>query len=180
MNAFAWVLVIVLVVAAGVWLYVSQRRTKLKSRFGPEYDRTVRQAGNAYRAETALEARSRRVNKYAIRSLAPDDQRRFAQRWRDAQSRFVDDPSATVREADALVTELMTRRGYPMSEFERRAEDLSVDHASVVQHYRQAHAIAEEHAARGVSTEDLRQALVDYRALFDDLLETRAPQRRPA
>ena len=180
-NTSLLVLVLVIVAAAVlVWTYFSRRRANLKARFGPEYERAVHDTGSARRAEAALEARAKRVTRYAIHPLRREEAVRFSDNWRRVQARFVDDPAAAVAEADTLVTELMTARGYPMSEFDRRAEDLSVDHADVVNHYRQAHAIAVQHARQGASTEDLRQAVVHYRALFDDLLAERDVERRPA
>jgi len=181
MSSTALIVLIAVIVAAAVVLgYVVRRRATLKSKFGPEYERAVQQSGSTHRAESALEARARRVAKYDIRRLRAEDAVQFSDRWRRVQGRFVDDPAAAVREADALVTELMRTRGYPMGDFEKQAEDLSVDHANVVHHYRQAHAIADRHARGAASTEELRQALVHYRSLFDDLLETHEAQRRPA
>jgi hypothetical protein len=165
---------------AAIVAFTARRRVALKARFGPEYDRVVHEVGSPRRAESALEARARRVTKYDIRALQPDESVRFSDRWRGVQARFVDDPAAAVSEADTLVTELMTTRGYPMSDFDQRAEDLSVDHSAVVHHYRHAHAIAMKHAQSGTSTEDLRQAIVHYRALFDDLLDVQEPERRRA
>jgi hypothetical protein len=164
-----------------VWLVLNRRRhERLRTRFGPEYERTVHDAGDARRAESILEGREKRVSRYPIRTLSAEESQRFGQAWRLLQARFVDDPAAAVGEADALVTELMSARGYPMTEFERRAEDLSVDHPHVVQRYREAHGIAERHARLPASTEDLRQALVSYRALFAELLEVHEMQRRRA
>jgi hypothetical protein len=178
-------LIVTIVVTAAVlvvaWLLFAQRRReRLRNRFGPEYERTLRDAGDPRRAESILQQREARVSKYHIRSLSSEEAQRFGQAWRGLQAKFVDDPSGSVTEADTLVTELMTLRGYPMTDFDRRAEDLSVDHPHVVQHYRSAHAIAERHARGAASTEELRQALVSYRALFEDLLEVVEPQRRRA
>jgi hypothetical protein len=174
------VLVVVLALAA-LAIYFFWRRKTLKQRFGSEYDLAVQTVGSPMRAESELEARARRVDKYRIHPLSPDDGVRFSTAWRQVQSRFVDDPDGAVREADRLVTDLMYTRGYPMNEFDRRAEDLSVDHPEVVSHYREAHAIAERQTSRGsVTTEDLRQAVMHYRALFEDLLEVGAATRRPA
>jgi hypothetical protein len=180
------VLVIVLAVAVvAILVYHTRRRAQLRAQFGPEYDRAVKTAGSTTRAETALEARARRVRTYSIVALSADDRARYSQAWRQLQARFVDEPSAAVAEADTLVTDVMARRGYPMTEFEQRAEDLSVDHPAVVDHYREAHRIAVRHAdvGAGVTTEDLRQALVHYRALFEDLLgaeNAELQRRRPA
>ncbi len=177
-------LVVVLVVALaliGIALYFVRRRTALRQRFGPEYERTVQAAGSPMRAEAELEARARRVSKYDVHPLSPDDGVRFSTAWRQVQARFVDDPDGAVSEADRLVTDLMATRGYPMTDFDRRAEDLSVDHPEVVTHYREAHQIASRQSARGgVTTEDLRQAVMHYRALFEELLEVGGSRRRPA
>jgi hypothetical protein len=171
----------VLVVAVlAVWMYLNRRRAHLKARFGPEYERVVEETGSPRRAETLLESRQARVKKYQIHPLTPDEHLRFSKSWREVQGRFVDDPAAAVADADALVIDLMRTRGYPMSDFDRRAEDLSVDHPAVVSHYRAAHDVASRHAGGGVSTEELRQGLVHYRALFEDLLEVREPERRRA
>jgi hypothetical protein len=164
-------IVVVLAVAALVWIYIERRRNqRLRARFGPEYDRTVQAVGPA-RAATVLADREKRVSAYKIRKLNQEESTRFSDAWRRVQAKFVDDPAGAVTEADLLVTEVMTTRGYPMSDFDRRAEDLSVDHGQVVKHYRAARDIAARHAQRTASTEDLRQALVHYRALFADLLE---------
>jgi hypothetical protein len=178
------ILIAAIVAAAAIvigWLYAERRRReRLRTRFGPEYERTLRDAGDARRAESILEHREKRVRQYRIRPLTVDEKRRFGDAWRRVQARFVDDPGAAVTEADSLVTELMTARGYPMADFDKRSEDLSVDHPVVIQHYRDARAIADRHSRKAASTEDLRQAVVHYRALFDDLLEIREPQRRRA
>jgi hypothetical protein len=173
--------VVVAVLAAAAWLVAGRRRReRLRTRFGPEYDRTLRETGDTRRAESLLEGREKRVGKYQVRPLSADESQRFGLAWRRLQTRFIDDPSGAVREADTVVTELMTVRGYPMTEFERRAEDLSVDHPVVVDHYRRAHAIAARDASNAASTEDLRQAVVYYRALFEELLDVREPERKRA
>jgi hypothetical protein len=173
--------VAVVAVLVAAWLFMERRRReRLRTQFGPEYERTLRETGDVRRTESLLEGRAKRVGTYQIRPLSPDESQRFGLAWRRLQSRFIDDPSGAVREADTVVTELMTLRGYPMTEFERRAEDLSVDHASVVDHYRQAHAIAVRDASNAASTEDLRQAVVYYRALFEELLDVREPERKRA
>jgi hypothetical protein len=178
-------IVIVAVIAAvaivAAWVYAERRRReRLRTQFGPEYERTLHEAGDVRRAESILERRQKRVKQYRIRTLVPEEKSRFGEAWRRVQAMFVDDPGAAVAEADTLVTELMTSRGYPMSDFERRAEDLSVDHPTVIQHYRDAGVIADRHSRKEASTEDLRQALVHYHALFDDLLEVRESERRRA
>lgn len=178
-------LLILVVVAAlvVVAIYFVRRHTLLRQRFGPEYDRVVQAAGGTVRADAELAARAKRVSRYEIRPLTPDEGARFSLAWRQLQSRFVDDPAAAVGEADRLVTDLMAKRGYPMADFDRRAEDLSVDHPVVVSHYREAHQIVAKQADphRKTSTEELRQAVRHYRALFEDLLEiANTPSRRPA
>src|SRR5262245_39572464 len=182
MNTTTLLIIIaaIVLVLVALALSVVRRRTRLRARFGSEYERVAQSAGSA---DAELAARARRVEQYRLRPLAPDEGTRFTDAWRRLQSRFVDDPSGAVNEADVLVTELMAARGYPMSEFERRAEDLSVDHASVVNHYREAHQIATRQTQSRIaaSTEELRQAVMHYRALFEDLLETAtSPRRMPA
>jgi hypothetical protein len=171
------VIVAVAVLAAVALIYYMQgrRRAHLRGRFGPEYDRTVKESGDIRRAEETLAARERRVAGLTIRPLSPEDQSRFSQSWAAVQNRFVDDPKGAVSEADRLVGEVMQVRGYPLGEFEQRAADISVDHPHVVDHYRAARDIAQRHVRGEASTEDLRQAFVHYRALFSDLLTVREP-----
>ncbi len=173
-SSVIWVLVALVLIGAVVWITMNRMRSqKLRQRFGPEYDRTIREEGNIRRAEAALAARARRVAKLDIRPLSPADADRFDSAWRGVQARFVDDPRGSVTEADRLVGELMAARGYPVGEFEQRVADISVDHPDVVVNYRAAREIALLHSAGKANTEDLRQAMVHYRALFRDLLETR-------
>ena len=163
----------VIVLAAVGWvMYRQQRRKALRSRFGPEYTHAVRQYGDEGKAEAALAARERRMEKIHIRSLSREDHDRFAENWQNVQRDFVDDPAMAIQRADGLVGEVMSARGYPMANFEHRAEDISVDHPRVVEKYRVAHDIAERHKRGQAGTEDLRQAMIHYRELFDDLLET--------
>jgi hypothetical protein len=173
-------IVAVIIVLIGAWMFMVQRRTRLKKQFGPEYERAVRDTGNLVKAESLLDARARRVRKYEIRALSADERARFAESWRQLQNRFIDEPTVSVEDADRLVTELMTARGYPMADFDRHVEDLSVNYPNVVSHYRDAHAIALRHAGPGASTEELRQALVHYRTLFDELLNVPEPMRKRA
>jgi hypothetical protein len=166
------VVVVLAVVAVLLWYLARERRSKrLRSRFGPEYDDTVRETGSRPAAEQDLARREKRVEKIHVHSLSRDERDRFAQEWHDVQARFVDDPPGSIDDADRLVCDVMRSRGYPMSDFDHRAEDLSVDHPYVVRNYRAAHDIALRHEKGQASTEDLRQALVYYRDLFDDLLE---------
>lgn len=170
----AVVVVTTLVVIAVVVLLIEQRRkTALRQRFGTEYDHAVRERGSEREAQAALEAREKRVAQFNIRRLSPPERDRYAEHWRTVQSRFVDDPKRAVIEADETVASLMAARGYPMSNFEQRAADLSVDHPHVVQNYRAAHEIAVRHRQGQASTEDLRQAMIYYRSLFEDLLAGR-------
>jgi hypothetical protein len=171
-SSTAIVLVICIVaVAVLAWFLLTKRRTqKLRARFGPEYDHALKEHGS--RAEAILERREKRVEKYHIVKLTSEDRERFVQAWRNEQSRFVDDPKGAVLEADHLVEEVMLTRGYPMGEFEQRAADVSVDHPLVVDNYRAAHAIAMQAERGDATTEDLRKAMVYYRVLFEDLLET--------
>jgi len=170
---------IVVVIVAVAWVMYRQMRAKaLRARFGPEYTHTVQQYGSEAQAQNALEARTRRMEKVHIRSLTREDHDHFVNRWLNVQRDFVDDPTRSIHGADVLVSELMQARGYPMADFEHRAEDISVDHPRVVQNFRAAHAIAEREKHGQAGTEDLRQALVHYRALFDELLEGQLTENR--
>jgi FtsZ-interacting cell division protein ZipA len=174
------VVIIGILVAAVWWYSMRQRSAKLQERFGPEYERTVAERGDTRKAEDELTDRQKRVSKLEIKPLAADERRRFNDEWRAVQARFVDDPSAAVRDADTLVGRVMEARGYPVGDFEQRAADVSVDHPMVLEHYRAAHAVALRHAQGQASTEDLRQAMVNYRALFDELLdEQQTVETRP-
>jgi hypothetical protein len=162
------------------WMYLRQRRTvELHRRFGPEYDRVMRETGTRKKAEVELENRAKRVEQLAIRPLPPERRERFSERWHEQQSRFVDEPKAAVEEADHLVEEVMRERGYPVGEFEQRAADISVTHPRVVQNYRAAHDIATRERSGQATTDDLRRAMILYRDLFMDLLDdtAQAPQR---
>lgn len=172
--------VIALVVVAAVAFAISRKRrsVKLKERFGPEYDRVVQQEGDTRKAEGVLAFREKRREKFQIRSLSATDRSNFEVRWREVQAQFVDDPRGAVTVADNLVTEVMQARGYPIGEFEQRANDLSVDYPQIVDNYRAAHEIALRHSTGKASTEDLRQAMVHYRALFQELLEEHPIQQR--
>lgn len=173
-------IVLIVVVAIAVvalvlvaWILFRKARTKkLRARFGPEYDRAVTQIGDWRKAEDELQARKKRVEKLKVRALSPDEQKGFAERWAAAQARFVDDPKGAVADANSLIKEVMQACGYPMADFEQRAADISVDHPRVVSNYRAAREIAVRSDGGKASTEDLRQAFVYYRALFDELLET--------
>jgi FtsZ-interacting cell division protein ZipA len=177
-NPLVLVLVVALiaVIVVAVWLYMQKRRTEeLRTSFGPEYDHAVREHRDPRRAERELEERKERVEQLHIRPLPNEDRERFAEQWRSVQAQFVDDPKGATREADRLVGEVMQTRGYPVGDFEQRAADVSVNHPQVVEHYRAAHTIAQRDERGEAETEDLRQAMVHYRALFEDLLEVEAP-----
>lgn len=172
-------LVLLALVALGAWLWRRKQQSKrLEQRFGPEYERALHRHGDVAKAEAELRSREKRVDKLHIVPLAPADAAHFSQAWRGLQARFVDNPKSTLAEADQLVRELMLRRGYPMGDFEHRAADISVHHPAVVEHYRAAHAIARRDHRGEADTEDLRKAVVHYRALFDELLEVGEPPRR--
>jgi len=175
MSTVAVIIVVIgIVVLAALLLYMwrQERSKKLRHHFGPEYEQAVREYGTRDKAEQALATRQRRIEKLHIQPLSAPERDRFAQEWQRTQAMFVDDPSGSIREADRLVCEAMRARGYPMTDFERRAEDLSVDHPLVVKNYRAAHDIADRSSRSEASTEDLRRGLVYYRDLFDELLET--------
>jgi hypothetical protein len=174
MTTTSIVILIVAVIAVGAlaWYLLRQQRSKkLRSHFGPEYDQAVRKFGDRPKAEEALLARQKRVEKIHVHPLSAHERERFADQWHGVQSQFVDNPAGSIDAADRLVCDVMMARGYPMSDFEHRAEDLSVDHPQVVRNFRAAHAIAVRHEKGEASTEDLRKALVYYRDLFDELLE---------
>jgi len=177
-------LAILLLLAVIVVAFIARRRQsrRLAERFGPEYERAVQRTGSRTKAEEELRAREHRVHKLLeIVPLAPREAQRFRMEWQGVQSRFVDNPRSAVTEADLLVRDVMVRRGYPMADFETQAADLSVDHPVVVDNYRAAHAIALRELHGRAGTEDLRQALVHYRTLFDELLQPeRAAARRAA
>jgi hypothetical protein len=178
MPVWGWILLAMIVVISAVVMVVarsanSRKRTqRLKERFGPEYGRTVDEAGDQGAAEKELVARERKRDKLAIVSLSPQAQGMYADRWRTVQSAFVDNPSGAVGDADLLVIQVMRERGYPIDDFDQRAADISVDQPSVVENYRAAHSISLSQQEGDVGTEKQRQAFVHYRALFDKLLET--------
>lgn len=180
MTQTAWIVVAIIVVIAVLAIagIVSSRRRRsehLKDRFGREYDRTVEATGDRSKAEADLEERERRVEKLDIRPLGPAERREFLDRWTEVQARFVDDPARAVAFADALLGDVMKARGYPVRDFDQRAGDLSVDHPVVVEHYHKAHDIAVRQGRGEASTEELRQAMIHYRSLFDNLVGAAAP-----
>jgi hypothetical protein len=178
MSAAATVVVVLvaLVVVGGVaWYFLGQRRRTeaLQARYGPEYSRTVSETGDQRKAEEELVKRKERIDQLQIQPLRAEQREQFLTRWRSVQAMFVDDPAGAIARADSLVAEVMATRGYPVSDFEQRAADISVHHAVVVDNYRAACEIVARQRQNAATTEDLRKAMVHYRALFEDLLEDR-------
>ena len=170
--------VAILTAAVLAWFAMQrQRSARLRQQFGPEYEQTIGDVGDRRRAEAELSERRARVERLKIVPLAREDAQALGLRWQQVQARFVDDPTDAVRQANSLVNDTMHKRGYPIDNFEQRAADVSVDHPQVVSNYRDARAIAVKNEEGRASTEDLRQAIVHYRALFADLLEDAAPER---
>jgi hypothetical protein len=152
-------------------IFLQGRKTeRLRTRFGPEYTRAVQEGGGRRQAEAGLQEREKRVEGFSIRPLAPADRDLFLVSWRDVQARFVDDPKSSATQADKLLGDVMSARGYSASEFEQRSADISVNHALLVDNYRAAHEIAIRHETGQAGTEDLRQAMIHYHALFDELV----------
>jgi hypothetical protein len=178
MPTWVWIVIAAAVVAAlviALAVAAKTRRTKtLREGFGREYDRTVEHAGDRREAERELLDRQKRHEALDIRDLTPQARERYVQRWQATQVKFVDDPSGAVIEADALVQQVMKERGYPTDDFEQRAADISVEHPELVERYRTAHGIARSNERGQASTEDLRQSVRHYRALFEELLDGRA------
>jgi len=165
---------VILIIAVLAWLYMRKRRSTtadLRRKFGPEYERAVKEHGSERKAELKLADREKRVEKLIIRDLEPLERERFSKQWVSVQSRFVDSPKGAVAEADDLVSSLMTTRGYPVSDFDQRAADISVDHPRVVENYRSAHEIALRVGKDAATTEDLRTAMIHYRSLFEELVQ---------
>jgi hypothetical protein len=178
MGVAVVVVVAIAIVAIVAYMLMRHRRSEaLQSRFGDEYGRVVGEKGNLREAEAELAQREKRRARLDIRPLSPESERRYAAAWRDAQAHFVDEPSGAIRDADALVIEALSERGYPIDDFEQRAADISVDHPDVVENYRAAHAIAGRNDRGEASTEDLRQAMVHYRSLFERILAGAADEQ---
>lgn len=175
-NSTVLIVIVCVLLAIGIGLSIyirrlhKQRTEKLRSKFGPEYEQAIREHRDREHAESELQKRAKRVAKYNIHPLKAEDHTRYTEEWRREQSLFVDDPRAAVNHADTLVQDVMQRRGYPVGDFNQNAADLSVDHPRVVENYRVAHAIAVREGDGVGNTEDLRKAMVSYRALFEDLL----------
>ena len=178
MDVTTWILIAVVVVLLIVVVALlvprlreRKRSKQLKKRFGPEYDHAVARAGERHDGEEELRRREERRAHLDIRPLDPALRQQYTEEWRATQKRFVDAPDSATTEADDLVRRVMRDRGYPVDDFEQRADDVSVDHPTVVENYRAANRVAEANRRGEASTEDLRQALVNYRSLFDRLLD---------
>jgi type II secretory pathway pseudopilin PulG len=178
------VVLVLALIAAGVMLFQRRRTERLQEHYGPEYERSLSEAGNRRAAEAQLTEREKRHQDLDIRDLRSDERDRFAASWADIQREFVDDPKRAVRDADALVLDIMRTRGYPVGDdggdFERRAEDISVEHPDVVQRYREAHTVRDATERGDVDTENQRSAVTSYRSLITALLDTRGAGDRPA
>lgn len=170
MQVVITIIVIAAIVAVALLVWMSMRRRQLRQRFGPEYDRVVSEQDSQLGAVRELRERERRHEELELRPLSEESRERYSTAWQDIQARFVDAPNDAVREADELVTRLIAERGYPTSGFEEQLSYLSVEHARTLGNYRDAHAISERNDQGEATTEELRQAVVHYRALFADLL----------
>jgi len=180
-KLIALAVAVILVIVGLAWLYLRKRRSTtavLRRKFGPEYDRAVNVHGSERKAEAKLEDREKRVEKFNIRELDPIEHASFSRRWESVQSRFIDSPKGAVAEADDLVSSLMKTRGYPVSDFDQRAADISVDHPRVMDNYRSAHAIAVRVGKDEATTEELRTAMIHYRSLFEELAQLPASVER--
>jgi hypothetical protein len=172
----AVVLVVVLLVAIGAYLEHRKAKTlALRNRFGTEYDRAVLTHGSTKEAEAKLADRKTRVEAFQVRDLGATERTRFVDEWQIVQSRFVDHPKPAVTEADDLVNELLEARGYPLAGFEQRAADVSVTYPRVMENYRLAHAVAVRTGRVEATTEELRTAMIQYRAIFDELVQPQKP-----
>ncbi|HET6145665.1 MAG TPA: hypothetical protein VFE02_19330 [Candidatus Acidoferrales bacterium] len=182
MNTIGIVIVIAIVaiLAVGLTIYLKQRSVRLRQRFGPEYTRALEETGNKYKAESKLEKLEKRVDKFSVHPLKPDEAIRFRDSWRVIQAGFVDDPKSALSAADDLVGEVMNARGYPVADFDERASEISVNHALVVENYRAGHEIALKHSKGQATTEDMRRGMIHYRTLFDDLLGLKEAARAKA
>jgi len=173
--------VVILLIAALIWMSVRKRRSttaNLRQKFGTEYERAVREHGSERKAESKLADREKRLEKLNIRDLDPAEHARFSKQWESVQSRFVDSPKGAVAEADDLVSSVMKTRGYPVSDFDQRAADISVLHPRVVENYRSAHEIALRVGKDQASTEELRTAMIHYRSLFEELVAPAVIERK--
>ena len=171
-----FVLIVAVLIAVGAYLEHRKSKTRaLRNRFGTEYDRAVVTHGSSRQAENKLADRETRVEALKIRDLEATERDRFVAEWHTVQSRFVDHPKAAVTEADDLVNALLEARGYPRAGFEQRADDVSVTYPRVMENYRRAHGVAVRPGQIEATTEELRTAMIEYRAIFDELLQAQKP-----
>ncbi len=180
MNTVALIIaaLAIVIAAVAVWVALDRRRVqRVRTQFGPEYDRVYKEEGNARRAAAVLEKRAERIEKLHIRPLSERERTDYAEAWRIDQAGFVDDPPTAVERADELVIRVMKAKGYPMADFEQRVADISVEHSRAVENYRLAHRVAVMSKQGQANTEDLRQAMKHYRALFEDLLDQRVHEK---
>jgi hypothetical protein len=175
MDTWVWIVIAVAaVVVLAIVAFVAmraRRRAQLREGFGAEYDRTLAEAPSRREAEAELEERQERYEEFELQPLSREARGRYRRQWQATQARFVDDPDGAIGEADALIQQVMSERGYPVEDFDQRAADLSVEHGDVIENYRAAHAISRRSVHGMASTEDQRQAFVQYRVLFEDLVE---------
>lgn len=169
----AVVLVLVVLAIVLVPMFARRKRSeRLQDQFGPEYDHTVQALGDEKKAQTELEERQKHVEALDIRPLSDAERHRYLADWAAVQSKFVDEPREAAVDADRLIMEVMQLRGYPVSDFEERAADISVNYPALVSNYRAAREIAIKNEQREADTEELRQAMIHYRSLFEELLAT--------
>jgi len=168
----ALVLVVIVVLLLSAWSR-ARSRARLRDRFGPEYDRTVQEVGSTSKAADELQQREQRHDALGIHPLESRQRAKYQTEWSSVQARFVDDPRGALGSADSLVTSVMADRGYPTGDFDQRAADLSVEHGDVLDHYRAAHVIDLREGK--ASTEQMREAMVHYRSMFDELLGESVP-----
>lgn len=161
--------------AVAAYIFQRYRSSRLSRRFGREYSRTIAETGSQWKAEAALELRAKRVRQLQIRPLDRSERKRFLDNWRELEGRFIDTPNETLVQADRLIRRVMSAEGYPVLDFEQQAADVSVDHAAVVESYREGHRIAVKHAQGCANIEDLRLAMLQYRTFFEDLVGPAEP-----
>jgi hypothetical protein len=182
MPVWGWILIVIaaaLLAGAAVWSATSRKRSAhLQEQFGPEYNRVTSTSESKREAEAELARREARREKIDVRPLPEDSRARYVDEWKVVQAEFVDEPSRAVARADSLLQEVMVERGYPVEKFDQRAADLSVDHPRVVENYREGHRLATKNQDNGSDTEDLRQAMRHYGALFEELVESDSQQRK--
>ena len=170
------VLIVVVIIAIALYMEHSKTRTRaLRDRFGPEYDRAVLDHGSSSAAEAKLAGRETRVEAMKLHELGAMERERFVTEWYTVQSRFVDHPKTAVTEADDLINALLEARGYPVAGFEQRAADVSVSYPAVMENYRLAHGVAVRLGKAEASTEELRSAMIQYRTVFDGLIQAQKP-----